>query len=99
MHTWRFILAGMLVWTVHFFGSYILASTFTNRVMTAGALAAVLTFACLAALVQLSRRSIAGIAQDDDELSGWSAMLATLLNAAAFVAVLWQAFPIIFVNG
>lgn len=99
MRTWRFILAGMLVWTVHFFGAYILASIFPERVPIARALAAGLTLACLAALVLLIRRSLAAVAQDGDELSGWSAMLASLLNAAALLAVLWQAFPILFVSG
>lgn len=98
MHTWRLLLAGMLVWTVHFFGAYILASIFPERVLIARVLAAVLTFACLAALAWLTRRSLAMI-RENDELSGWAARLATLLNAVAFVAVLWQAFPVLLVNG
>lgn len=99
MHTWRFLLAGMLVWTVHFFGAYILASIFPERAIVARALAAVLTLACLAALAWLMRRSLAAIPQEGDELSGWAARLATLLGAIALVAVLWQAFPILFVRG
>lgn len=99
MHTWRFLLAGMLVWTVHFFGAYILASIFPERALVARALAAVLTLACLAALAWLMRSSLAAIPHEGDELSGWAARLATLLGALAFVAVLWQAFPILFARG
>lgn len=99
MRTWRFLLAGMLVWTVHFFGAYILASIFPERVVVARSLAAVLTLTCLAALVWLTRRSLAAIPQAKDEFSGWAAMLANLLSAIAIVAVLWQAFPILFVGG
>jgi cytochrome bd-type quinol oxidase subunit 2 len=99
MRTWRFLLAGMLVWTVHFFGAYILASIFPERVVVARALAAALTLACLAALIWLARRSLAAISQERDELSGWAAMLATLLSAIAIIAVLWQAFPILVVRG
>lgn len=99
MRTWRFLLAGMLVWTVHFFGGYILASIFPERVVVARALAGVLTLACLAALAWLMRRSLAAIPQEGDELSGWAAMLATLLSAIAIIAVLWQAFPILLARG
>lgn len=96
MRTWRFLLGGMLVWAVHFFGAYILASTFPARVLVAQVLAAVLTIACLAALGWLTRRSLAAGRDAGDELARWAARVATLLNAAAFVAVLWQAFPILF---
>lgn len=99
MRTWRFLLAGMLVWTVHFFGAYILASVFPERVTVARVLAAVLTAACLAALVWIVRHSLFAIRQESDELSRWAASLATLLGISAAVAVLWQAFPILFVTG
>lgn len=98
MSSWRCLLGGMLVWTLHFFGAYILASIFPDRIIVARILAAALTLACLAALVWLIRRSLAAARQDRDELSGWAGWVATSLNAIAAVAVLWQAFPILFVS-
>jgi hypothetical protein len=99
MRTWRFLLGGLVVWTVHFFGAYAIASIFPERVLVARLLAGALTLGCLAALVWLTRRSIAAIRRESDELFGWAALLATLLNAIALVAVLWQAFPILLVKG
>ena len=98
MRCWRFLLGGMLVWAVHFFGAYILASIFPEHILVARILVGVLTLACLAALVWLIRRSLAATRHERDELSGWAGWVATLLNAIAFVAVLWQAFPILFVS-
>lgn len=99
MRTWRLLLGGMLVWAAHFFGAYAIASIFPARVAIARVLAAVLTAACLAALVWLTRRSIAAGRCESDDFSRWVAWLATLLNALSFVAVLWQAFPILLVRG
>lgn len=99
MRTWRFLLGGLVVWTVHFFGAYAIASIFPERILVARLLAGALTLACLAALVWLTRRGLAAVRQERDEFSGWAAWLATLLNAIALLAVLWQAFPIMLVNG
>jgi len=98
MRTWRVLLGSMLVWTVHFFGAYIIASIFPERIIAARVLVAVLTLACLTALFWLTRRSLAQISQGDDELSGWVARLGAALGAIAFVALLWQAFPILFLK-
>jgi hypothetical protein len=98
MQSWRFLLGGMLVWTAHFFGAYILASIFPDRIIVARVLAALLTLACLAALVWLIRRSLAAARRGQDDLSSWTGWVATLLGAIAFIAVLWQAFPILFVS-
>ena len=92
MRTWVFLLGGMLVWTVHFFGIYGLASIFLTTPL-ARILTGILTLACLAAVAWLARRSWAAYQAEQDEVSGWVALLATLINAISFVAVLWQGFP------
>lgn len=99
MRTWRFLLGGLVVWTVHFFGAYAIASIFPERILVARLLAGALTLACVATLVWLTRRGLAAIRREGDDFSGWAAMLATLVNAIALVAVLWQAFPILFAGG
>ncbi len=93
MRTWVFLLGGMVVWTVHFFGAYGIASIFPERVLIAKLLAGGLTLACLAALAWLARRSWAAFNRKEDAVSDWIALLASLLNAVALVAVFWQGFP------
>lgn len=93
MRAWAFMLGGMIVWAVHFFALYIVASIFltstTSRVLTV-----LITLACLAAaglLLQRSRRAIRH--EGDDAFTRWQAYLAALTAALALVAILWQGLP------
>ena len=93
MRAWAFMLGGMIVWAVHFFALYIVASIFltstTSRVLTV-----LITLVCLAAaglLLQRSRRAIRH--EGDDAFTRWQAYLAALTAALALVAILWQGLP------
>lgn len=93
MRTWAFLLGGMAVWTVHFFGSYGIASILPERILLAKLLSGGLTLACLAALASLTRRSWTAVSRERDTVSDWIALMASMLNAIALVAVFWQGFP------
>ena len=92
MRTWAILLGGLIVWTVHFFALYIIASIFPGQ-GTARWLSALATLLCLAADIGLLlwiRRA------GDTLLNGWGASIGTVLAALSLVAVLWQGLPILF---
>ena len=93
MRAWIFILGGLIVWTVHFFGLYVLASVFPDMAI-ARVLAGFLTLACLGLDGFLLWRA-ARILQSGDveEVRHWKALIATLAAAISSVAVVWQGFP------
>lgn len=93
MRGWVFLLGGLIIWAVHFFTIYAVASIFltstTSRVITL-----IVTAACLAADALLLRYTLpklsAGI---KDETDRWMVLIAALGAAISFVAVLWQGLP------
>lgn len=95
MRTWLFLLAGLLVWTAHFFGVYIVASLFPGMEL-ARWLTGLLTVAALALLAWLSlpviRRLRSGEG-DGDGLARWIDGISLLGSALAAVAVLYQGLP------
>lgn len=91
MRAWAFLLSGLIVWAVHFFGIYIFASIFLDTVL-ARVLTLILTLSCLAADGLLLRATLAAERQRD-AFAGWMARLATLGVGISFVAVFWQGFP------
>lgn len=92
MRAWAFLLGGLLVWTVHFFGSYGFASLFLDSPATRW-LAGGLTVLCLAADALLFRRALAAYRVERDDARRWRAMIATWAASISFVAVLWQGLP------
>lgn len=93
MRTWSFLLGGLLVWTVHFFGIYIFASVWLDTMVTR-VLTLVLTLLCLAAdavLLHAAARALRKIPAD--ELDRWIALVAALGVALSCLAVLWQGLP------
>lgn len=92
MRAWAFLLGGMLVWTVHFFGSYALSSIFLDAPITRW-LSGALTLLCLVADAVLFRRALVSYRGEADEARRWRAMLATWAAAISFIAVLWQGLP------
>lgn len=87
------MLGGLLVWTAHFFGLYIVASIFPETGL-ARVLAGVLTLAGLAVDAYLLRRAAAELKRDKtEEVRRWQAVVAALAAAVSFVAVLWQGLP------
>lgn len=93
MRAWAFMLGGMIVWTVHFFALYIVASVFLTSTISR-VLTGLITLACLAAaallLVRATRANRGG---GKDAFARWQAYLAALTAALALVAVVWQGLP------
>jgi hypothetical protein len=90
VHGWRFLLGGLIVWTVHFFALYAIGSIFLTTPL-ARALTLLATLACLAAaalLIARVRRSGAATPMD-----AWMRTVALYGAAIAVVAILWQALP------
>lgn len=88
MRTWLVLLGGMIVWAVHFFGLYALASVLGSGV-TARIGTALLTVACLAADVALLRACL----RPADGQGGLPATLGASGAALSIVAILWQGLP------
>lgn len=90
MRAWAYLMGGLIIWAVHFFAAYIIASIFLTST-TARLLAIAVTLACLAAAAILFR--VGWRRRRDDRLDAWIDKIAAWSGAAAFVAVLWQGLP------
>ena len=95
MRTWLYLLGGLLVWTIQFFGLYIFSSLFPDT-MLARVLGGVLTFVGLTANVLLLRYAVGSLRSGDpEEVRHWTHYLATLGAAVSLVAVFLQGLPVI----
>lgn len=94
MRAWAYMLGGMIVWTVHFFAIYIVASVFLTTT-TARILTLLMTLVCLAAdgWLMLRLRAPSG----GDDFGEWMRKLALAGAGISAVAVLWQGLPALFV--
>lgn len=92
MVSWKLLLGGLLVWTVHFFTLYTVASIFLDT-LAARLLTLAATVACLVMDVVIWRKINA--LQGGDELVSWMRSLAYLGTAISIIAILWQALPAI----
>ena len=93
MRVWAFMLGGMIVWTVHFFALYIVASIFLTTPLSR-ILTGLITLACLAAdgvLLAWAARLLRG--GGSDQFGRWQLRLAALMAAVSLVAVFWQGLP------
>lgn len=92
MRAWALLLGGLIVWAVHFFTLYIVASVFLTT-DTARLLALLATFGCLVADALILRAALRKRAAASDPPSQWIASLAALGAALSLVAVAWQGLP------
>jgi hypothetical protein len=93
MRAWAFMLGGLIVWTVHFFSLYIIASIFLTTIL-ARILALAATLACLAADGWLLARALRRLRTENaDEAGRWNVSIAALAAAISLVAVAWQGLP------
>lgn len=97
MPVWLLSLGGLLVWTAHFFGLYLIASIWlTSPVARMVALG--FTVACLAADGWLLWRTApARRGADRDAFDHWLLVVAFLGAALSALAVLWQGLPALIV--
>ncbi|GLI98989.1 hypothetical protein [Sphingobium sp. BS19] len=94
MERWTFLLGGMIVWTVHFFALYAVASIFLTTPL-ARWLTLVVSVCCLGADAWLFRRALT--APHNDGVDRWSRTTALLLIGGSTIAVLWQALPAVLI--
>lgn len=92
MRTWLILLAGPIVWTVHFFGLYILASILPGT-RAAPLLVLAATGIALALITWLIRRAARSLKTTDDGFARWALQLSLLASALSFVAIVYQAMP------
>lgn len=90
MRAWAFMLGGMIVWTVHFFSLYIVASIFLTTPLSR-MLTGLITLTCFAANGALLARALRS--PNGDEANRWINSLAALTAAISLVAVAWQGLP------
>jgi hypothetical protein len=90
MRTWAFLLGGLIVWTVHFFALYIVASIWLTTPLSRG-LTLLITAACLGTVAWLLCR-----AQHHDAAAAmdrWVRAIALAGLGLAGIAILWQGLP------
>ena len=92
MRAWAFMLGGMIVWAVHFFALYTIASVFLTT-PTARFLTILVTLLCLAADGGLLALALKARRETGDGPAHWAVTLAALMRAISLVAVLWQGLP------
>jgi hypothetical protein len=93
VQSWGFLLGGLIVWTVHFFALYGIASIFLTTPL-ARLLTLVISLACLAANTLLFRRVVRAAATDMDP---WVRTIALYAVGISTLAILWQALPAILI--
>lgn len=94
MHGWTFLLGGLLVWTGHFFASYIIASIFLTTPLARG-LALLVTLGCLAILAVLLTRAMRANAAT--AMDAWMRSVALCGLGLSSVAIIWQGLPALLV--
>lgn len=90
MRGWAYLLAGLILWAIHFFALYAIASVFLTTNL-ARALTLVVTLICLVAAAVLARRMRR---QSPANASGsWTRSVALGGLGIAAVAIAWQGLP------
>jgi hypothetical protein len=97
VRAWAFMLGGLIVWTVHFFSIYIIASILLTSNL-ARILTLLVTFGCLTIDGVLLARALRHLRSANmDEFGRWNVSLAALAAAISMVAVAWQGLPAVLV--
>lgn len=92
MRSWLSLLGGLVIWAVHFLGSYLIASALPGTT-TARWLVLVLTGLCLSAALVLLARARERLRCTTDELRGWMLVLTGSGYSLVIVAMVFQALP------
>lgn len=90
MRGWTFLLGGLIVWAVHFFALYGVASVLLTT-MPARILTGLISLACLAADAWLFTAALR--ARPADPVEAWQRRIALTGTGLSAVAVVWQALP------
>jgi hypothetical protein len=89
VRSWGFLLGGLIVWTVHFFALYGIASIFLTTPL-ARLLTLAISLACLAANALLFRWVVGA---DATQIDPWVRTIALYAAGVSTLAILWQALP------
>ncbi|UUR08914.1 hypothetical protein [Sphingomonas glaciei] len=92
MDAWRHLLGGMLLWTVHFFTVYGIASLFPGTKLAA-MLVLVATGLALALAAYLLAATLRHHRTEEDNLKRWRSKGSAILYALAGLAILYQGLP------
>ena len=97
MRTWAWMLGGLILWTAHFLGVYLIASVadvvaHANHPLSRVSVAA-FTLACLTAAGWVTLEAVRRGRRADDEMTGFAAAVAATGGAVSAVAILWQGLP------
>ena len=87
MRSWLILLGGFLVWTVHFFGLYLIA-----EFAPGAALVIALTALCVVAdlwFLRAIRRM-----PSPDAFAGWRRSVGLAGAGVSLIAIVWQALPV-----
>lgn len=90
MRGWAFLLSGLIVWTVHFFALYIIASIFLTTLL-ARALSVLVTLLCLGACALLIVRIVRRDTPAD--MDRWMRAVALCGVGLSGLAIVWQVLP------
>jgi hypothetical protein len=86
---WRLLLVGLLLWALHFFSAYAIASIWHSS-LTARVLTMVATVLCLAAAAWFIRRLLN---PSGDGIDQWMRKMSLILLFLASIAIIWQSLP------
>lgn len=90
MRGWTFLLSGLIIWAVHFFALYAIASIFLTTPLARGLTLAV-TLACLAVGSVLFVRTLQS--ELPTATDRWMRSVALCGLGLAGTAIIWQALP------
>jgi hypothetical protein len=93
VRSWGFLLGGLVVWTVHFFTLYGIASIFLTTPL-ARVLTLVISLACLAANAFLF---LWVVRADGTGMDRWARTIALYALGVSTLAIVWQALPAVLI--
>ena len=96
MRQWSNLLGGFLLWTMHFFAVYIIASTFPGTMIGAVLIVAI-TLVMLAITSWSTARAFRALHGASDGLHRWMISLSLFGYGLAGIAIIYQALPAILV--
>lgn len=92
MRTWAWLLSGLIIWTVHFFGAYVIASLFPGTGL-ARWLVGFLTAICIGAAGLILALMVRRRRLRRDALDRWMFALVGAGQVLAIVAMAYQGLP------
>lgn len=96
MRIWADLLGGLIIWAVHFFALYLVASIYLTST-TSRILATAVTLGCLLAAGLFVWQAWSTGPDPEESFGSWSRRLALLSGIAVMIAILWQGLPAVLI--